>query len=340
MDDNARKKGGENRARFLSPEDRAAIARAGAQARLLKADPSRASLPRAVCGADDQPLIIGDVAVPAYVLEDERRIIALVGILDAAGIARGGSMIKGMNRLELFVTRARIRPFVTDEVFEKVRSPIVFLTPQGTRAYGYETDVLIDICEAVVAAAAAQVLQPQQRNIARQCNMLLRGLTRVGLAALVDEATGYQKVRQRDGLRKILEAFVAKELLPWTKRFPDTYYEEIYRLWGWKRDWSDRKHPGYLGHLTNQLVYDRLPDGVNAELKVRNPVNEETGRRRWKNHQFLTPDLGHPVLSAHMAQVVALLKVARSKDDFWGMFRRLFPDAQGELDIDGAPKEA
>jgi len=40
-------------------------------------------------------------------------------------------------------------------------------------------------------------------NIADQCEILVRGFARVGIIALVDEATGYQKDRARDDLAKI-----------------------------------------------------------------------------------------------------------------------------------------
>jgi len=44
--------------------------------------------------------------------------------------------------------------------------------------------------------------------------------------ALVDEATHYQEVRKKDALSAILEAFVAKEIRPWVKTFPNDYYAE------------------------------------------------------------------------------------------------------------------
>jgi hypothetical protein len=39
---------------------------------------------------------------------------------------------------------------------------------------------------------------------------LLRGFARVGIIALVDEATGFQRDRTKDALSKILEAYIAK----------------------------------------------------------------------------------------------------------------------------------
>jgi hypothetical protein len=54
----------------------------------------------------------------------------------------------------------------------------------------------------------------------------------VGIIALVDEVTGYQYQRKKSDLAQILEAFIAKELQPWVKTFPDEYYEHLFRLRG------------------------------------------------------------------------------------------------------------
>ena len=40
----------------------------------------------------------------------------------------------------------------------------------------------------------------------------MRGFAQVGIAALVDEATGYQEVRDRKALQAILDAFLVKNL--------------------------------------------------------------------------------------------------------------------------------
>lgn len=325
-------KGGLARAKTLSPSARSAIAREGAQARWAKADPSRDELPRAICGSRARPLLIGDIAIPAYVLEDERRVLTVTGISDGLAMARGGSEVKGLNRFELFISRDRIRPFVTDELAQRIASPIVFLTPTGGKAYGYDADVLVELCEAVLKAREAGVIQKQQERIAQRCEVLVRGLARVGIVALVDEATGYQEIRTRDALSKILEAYISKELLPWTERFPLQFYEEMYRLHGWSLDPAGKGKPGYVGKLTNALVYERLPDGVLSDLKQNNPVDPETGRRRFKHHQFLTQDVGNPHLEKHLAKVVGLMQASDTWGEFKKMFRKVFK-------TDGAPSK-
>jgi len=131
--------------------------------------------------------------------------------------AKGGSMIAGMNRLELFVSRDRINPFIDNALAERFAAPISFITSDGSRANGFEAILLADLCEAVLKAREAGKLQKQQEGIAMRCELLVRGFARVGIIALVDEATGYQKDRARGALARILEAFIAKELQP----FPD-----------------------------------------------------------------------------------------------------------------------
>lgn len=42
----------------------------------------------------------------------------------------------------------------------------------------------------------------------------MRVFARVGITALVDEATGYQYDREKNELQKILKAYIAEDLLP------------------------------------------------------------------------------------------------------------------------------
>ena len=120
MDDTPQSKGGKARSQSLMPSERRRIAREAANARWE--EPS----PKAVFGASDKPIKIADIQVPCYVLDDGRRVITMSGIIDTLNIARGGSMKRGMSRLELFVSGKLIKPFVSNELYERVRNPIKF----------------------------------------------------------------------------------------------------------------------------------------------------------------------------------------------------------------------
>ena len=111
-------------------------------------------------------------------------------------------------------------------------NPIRFLTPSGI-GHGYPASILVDLCTAVLSARDAGALKTSQAHIALRADILIRGLATVGIIALVDEATGYQEVREQRALATILERFIAKELQPWTKTFPYEFYSEIFRLRRW-----------------------------------------------------------------------------------------------------------
>lgn len=312
-------KAGQARSKKLSSEDRKAIASAGAQARWAKARPERDNLPKAIFGAAERPLKIGDLEIPCYVLEDERRVLTVTGMQDAMNMARGGSMVAGLNRYELFISGDRISGHVLEDLRQKIRAPIMFVTPTGGLAYGYEATVLVELCESVLAARAAGALQPQQLNIAQRCEIIVRGLAQVGIVALVDEVTGFQEVRKRDALYKILEAYIAPDLMPWTRRFPASFYEEMFRLHGWAYDPESVSRPGVVGKFTNQFIYEELPPGVLEELRRKNP-KDDLGRRRVRHHQYLSDDIGHPHLERQITATTALMRASEN----WAMFKRLF----------------
>jgi len=76
---------------------------------------------------------------------------------------------------------------------------------------------------------------------------LVRGVARVGIIALVDEATGYQRERAKDALARILDAFMAKELQPWLRTFPTDFYQEMFRLRGLEYPSGTVQRPRYSG---------------------------------------------------------------------------------------------
>ena len=109
MTDSPQQLGGQARSRSLPAQERSRIAREAAKARWGDASVS------AIAGSPDNPIRVGGIEVPCYVLDDERRVIATNGVLDALEMARGGAMIKGMNRLELFAAQNRLSGFVSKD---------------------------------------------------------------------------------------------------------------------------------------------------------------------------------------------------------------------------------
>ena len=151
--------------------------------------------------------------------------------------------------------------------------------------------------------------------------------------ALVDEATGYQAERGPDDLSWFLEAYIARELLPWTKRFPDEFFKCIYTLHGWDYKEGGHEHPVLVGKLINELVYEPLPPGVLVELRKKNPPNEK-GNRKYRHHQLLTADTRQPHLDKQIVPLTTLMRAARGdKGQSKELFRNAFPKKTAQLQL-------
>lgn len=156
-----------------------------------------------------------------------------------------------------------------------------------------------------------------------------RSLAKVGIIALVDEATGYQDVRARDELQRLLSAYVLEAFRPWVQMFPDEFFREIYRLYGWDYKPGNSKRPGYVGRFINTYIYEQLPDGVVEELRRVNPVGG-SGYRARKHHQHLTADTGNQHLDRQILTVTTLMQVSDDVDGFKQLFERRFPGKTGK----------
>ncbi len=311
-DDSIASKGGRARANSLNPSRRAEIARMGAMTRWTGRGSERIAV--AKYGTPNRPLRIGPIEIPCYVLDDGRRVLAQRGLQAGIGMSEGGGK-KGARRLVELMTSLQEKGIDTRDLITRADSPIRFVVPSGGAvADGYEASILPDICAVIIDAEQKGVLGKRLGRLAQQCATLQHGFATVGINALVDEATGYQDFRSRDALALILEKFVAKELRPWVKTFPSEFYEQIFRLNGWK--YSDNcGRPGVLGHWTNNIVYRRLAPGVLEELKRQTP-RTESGRLKHKLFQRLTEDIGHPKLREHLVGVIMLMKYSPS----WRIF--------------------
>jgi hypothetical protein len=314
--------GGEARAKAYSPEERSEMSRNAALARWEKAESAK-KVPKAMFGSPDRPLRIGNLEIPCYVLEDGRRVLVQTGMINSLGISPGGSGSRGGDRLAKFTHQERLKSFMDNDILSRTETPIYFRATNGVLAYGYDAEVLAKICFAILDADKAGRLQRQQEHIVKQCEILVRGFAIVGINALVDEATGYQEVRDRQALSEILKKYIDGELYKWTETFPIALYKEIFRLKGWP--WNNGKMPQVVGHYTNDLIYDRLTKGMLAELKRINPKDIETGRRKHRNYQFLTPEIGYPALNQRLYELLGMARASATWEQFYRLVDRTFP---------------
>jgi hypothetical protein len=314
--------GGAARRDALTPEQRREVAKNAADERWAK----NKAMPRETHSG---VLKLGE-GIPCAVLSNNMRVLSAGGLERAfgSGAKRGPVASEDEGMLPAFLSAANMRPFITPELMRLLSETIVYKAKKGGRlAHGFEATILNKICNAILDARAAGKLRQSQQPLAAGAELLMRGFAEVGLVALIDEATGYQAERASDELHRILSAYISKELLPWVRRFPPEFFEQIYRIHGWRYEPGNTQRPQYVGHFINRYVYEQLPDGVLDELRRRNPPVD--GRRKHKHSQLLTKHTGNPHLDRQVVAVTTVLRLAESKPDFVAKFERVFPPRHG-----------
>ena len=226
-----------------------------------------------------------------------------------------------------FLEANNLTAFITPELREFMQR-IDYRTgsAKGIKS-GYDAQILPLVCGVYIDADDEGMVTPNQRGAVVAARRIVRALARVGITALVDEATGYQETRARDELQRLLEAYIAEEFRPWVKRFPDVFFREIYKLHGWKFVPGNHQHPSYTGSFINKYVYEAMPDGVLERLRELNPSGGSGSRAR-KHHQHLTDDQGVGHLDKQIQQVLTLMQAADDKKQFEILFGRVMNASQ------------
>ena len=260
-------------------------------------------------------------------MEDGTRVLLSKGFLKALG-----RPWKGSSRTELpnFLGAKNLIPFV-DKNLQDGLNPIKYQSIKKGILQGFKAELIPMVCDVYLRARESEVLTTSQLRVAKQAEILVRSLSKIGIIALIDEVTGYQYDRDQQELHKILEAYISEEFLPWAKRFPDEFYRELFRLRGWNYSPLTVKRPQIVGKITNKIVYEQLPQGVLKELKKRTPKSQ-AGYRTKRFHQSLTLDIGNPHLEKHLISIITLMRISPNWRTFMRHFNRAF-GKQPEFDF-------
>lgn len=308
-------KGGFARAAKLSPEERKSIAQKAAKERWEGVS---------LRATHEGILKLGDIEIACAVLENGQRVLSQSSFMKALGRSRqakGRTHYGGDATMPAFLTAKNLKPFISKEL-EVTSSQIEFKPLRGFKAFGYSAELLPKVCDVFLDAKQSKAILPAQEHIAERAQILMRGLAHVGIVALIDEATGYQAVRAQDALQKYLELIVRKELAAWAKKFPDEFYENIYKLKGWPWPGMKKNRYSVVAHYTRDLVYERIAMGLLEELEKKSP-QDEAGNRKNKLHQYLTEDIGDPMLAQHLHSLIMFQRLALANGYGWKKFVRM-----------------
>lgn len=311
MDDQlkGRAVGAKKLADSMTPEQRKERASKAADARWKKrksgATPRSDSLPVALYkGALD--LLGADI--PCYVLNNGQRVIGRTAYTEAL------TKIKGGGDLEKYLGVSSLRPFIDmDLVLEGM---VAFSLPEveglERNVKGLPADLAVEIWRGFVNAMAAHLVSEEKVLTARQMEMaihasaLLGACAKVGLDALIDEATGAQYDRASDALRVKLRAYLEDEMRKWEKTFPDDLWIEFARLTNWKGTVTQR--PKYWGKLVMELVYGYLDSDVAKWLKD----NAPEPKKGQNYHQWLSGQYGLKKLVEHIWMLIGTARTCEN----------------------------
>lgn len=270
-------------------------------------------------------LRIGDVELDVFVLDSKQRLISKKAMANSLNLKSEGG-----NAFMRTMSRKGINSVLSDKLRKMIKEPISFYTLRGELADGYQAETLIEVCDALIEAKNQNKLAPSQAFLAIQAEIIFRSAAKIGIVALVDEATGYQD-KTRDEYRRLFDQFVRQEFTQWEKEFPDKFFDMIYRLYGLKREAPDSsRHPQFFGHFIRKYVYYALANSNGAileQLEERNPVVYDSGGRKRKFFQYLTEEVGVPAFRQHLWQVVGIGESVRDRIHFERSFYRAFPHA-------------
>lgn len=330
-------KGGRARASVLTDGERREIAQKASHARWAKvgkahdadvidandADRTETTTPASTPNADlpfsafPGTLQMGNLELECHVLNDGRRVLTAREIVRALR----GTRSNPPSVQRYFDALPDYRPGMFDDRSMQFRMPGL---PQI--ASGYESTVLIDMCDMYITADENGALKSNQQGLADMSWVIMRACSKVGIEALIDEATGYQEIREKRALQVKLQAFIADDMQTWVKTFPDEFWEELARLEGIR--YQARHRPLRWGGYVMKYIYSGIDPDVAAELKKRNP----NPHYKQNLHQLLR-DYGKDKLHQQLGGVIAIMRECKDMAEFRARFERVF-EKKNQLQID------
>ena len=328
------KKGGIARSNVLTPAERSEIARNAVRTRWAKEGKLKNNQTERSIQQDEQQIIekktdsavpysmfrgtlkIGSLELECHVLNDFRRVFTQ---REVVRVLSGG---RESGNLGAYFDR---NPLINKKVF--LGAAFQFKVPTNpTLANAYEATLLVDICDKYLEAWDKGLLRPSQKKLVDQAGIVIRSCAKVGIIALIDEATGYQVHRAKNALQLKLQAFIADEMQEWARMFPEEFWFELARLEGIR--YSPRSRPLRWGRYVMMFVYDAIDKDVGKALREKNP-----NPHFLQNHHQWLKQFGRDKVNNQIQRVITVMKLCNGMDDFRKKFAKVFDRAGYQFDL-------
>ena len=170
--------GGHARAASLTTSQRKEIARRAAAAKW--------NIP--VASHEGELPLAGWRNFPCWVLNDQRRVISQRSFMAAIGMY--STRIPLAERVSQLLDPRNTRSASAVSLVMRLERPIRFYTKEYVEAYGYEGDIIIEFCRAILYARRVGNLTGVALEYADLAERLLVSVANTGIAALIDSVCG------------------------------------------------------------------------------------------------------------------------------------------------------
>ena len=296
-----RAKGGVARAEKLSAEERKAIAAKGAAARWGLQSTHNGNF-KDEFGVD----------VECYVLNDSTKtaVISQRGMAQAIGFSKRG------DRLTVFSASKTMDDYIGRDLREKLANPLVFQCktaaagdPTGGKAHGYDATILIDLCNAIIAARNDGKLSGKRYDkMVAQAQIVVSASAKAGIKGLVYALAGYNPTAQE--IIEAFRAYVQEEAKKYEPEFPNELYVQWHRLYDIPV--PVRGKPWQFKHLTVRHVYYPLAKSSGKLLTLLRALRDREEGRKKKLFQFLN-DIGARALRMQLGRILEMCESSADK---------------------------
>ena len=316
--------GGKARAKVLGPSRRGEIARKAALARWGARASHRGNFQEKF-GID----------VECYVLDDAEK----TAVISQTGMARALGLSSRGNALPRFVGSQAMREAIGSELRRKIENPLKFQwgTPgtdsRGTTIHGFDSALLIDLCNAIIEMESRGHLPRRYVRIAEQAHIIVGASAKSGIKYLVYSLAGYDPTAEE--VIAAFKLYVQEEARKYEPEFPNELYAEWYRLYDIPV--LTRGKPWHFRHLTVQHIYHPLAQSSGKLLVLLRALKAKDGDRQKKLFQFLN-EIGARALRIHLGRVLEMAESSATRYEYQQKICQRF-GGQQELDL-GSPSSS
>ena len=296
---NGRKKGGLARAAVLSDERKKEIAQKAALARWGARATHRGNFKKDF-GVD----------VECYVLDDPQK----TAVISQTGMARAIGLSPRGNALPRFLGSQAMASVVGAELREKIENPLKFQWGTGgaesptSIIHGFDSALLIDLCNAIIAAEARGRLPQRYQRIAVQAHIIVGASAKNGIRDLVYSLAGYNPTAEE--VIAAFKLYIQEEAKKYEPEFPNELYMQWHRLY--EIPVLARGKPWQFKYLTVRHIYHPLAESSGKLLTLLRALKARDGDRQKKLFQFLN-EIGARALRIHLGRVLEMAESSTSR---------------------------